>query len=97
MKADIKKQWIEALRSGKYTQGQEYLFRDGKHCCLGVLGEVCGIPREELDGMGLTPIEALKLFDYKHMSEVVAMNDSQDQKSFREIADWIEANVETSS
>lgn len=36
--------WVEALRSGKYEQG-EYQLRteDDKFCCLGVLCEVRGI------------------------------------------------------
>ena len=38
MKTDIKKIWVEALRSGKYKQGYT-LLRDSKNnfCCLGVL------------------------------------------------------------
>jgi hypothetical protein len=38
MKADIKRRWIEALRSGKYEQTTRVLHRanDG-FCCLGVL------------------------------------------------------------
>jgi len=32
------KEWVKALRSGEYKQGQSYLrSRDGKFCCLGVL------------------------------------------------------------
>lgn len=37
MNKEIKKLWIEALRSGKYKQGKGKLKRDGKYCCLGVL------------------------------------------------------------
>lgn len=37
MKTDIKRQWVEALRSGDYQQGKEYLRKDDKFCCLGVL------------------------------------------------------------
>jgi hypothetical protein len=40
MKPEIKKRWVEALRSNKYEQGQGYLNKDGKYCCLGVLCEV---------------------------------------------------------
>ena len=32
--------WVDALRSGEYVQGAEYLRDDGKHCCLGVAMEV---------------------------------------------------------
>jgi hypothetical protein len=41
MNAAVKKQWVEALRSGKYQQGTEALCtrKDGQDqfCCLGVL------------------------------------------------------------
>lgn len=54
MKADVKAQWVAALRSGTYQQGQAQLRRkiaDGsyQYCCLGVL---CAITPEiefELD------------------------------------------------
>lgn len=37
MKEDIKRRWIEALKSGEYEQGSGAL-RDGDtYCCLGVL------------------------------------------------------------
>lgn len=39
MNEQVKKQWVEALRSGKYQQGREQLrvgLEDG-YCCLGVL------------------------------------------------------------
>lgn len=38
MNKKIKKQWVAALRSGKYKQGRHLLrSRDEKYCCLGVL------------------------------------------------------------
>jgi hypothetical protein len=40
MKPEIKKAWVEALRSGKYKQGQQALSTHGHHCCLGVLLEI---------------------------------------------------------
>jgi hypothetical protein len=48
MKKDIKKLWIEALRSGKYQQGRLGLKShqdDGNecYCCLGVLVNECNI------------------------------------------------------
>ena len=51
MKAELKQRWIEALRSGKYTQGTGCLRRgslDGTmyHCCLGVLAEIL----DEIEG-----------------------------------------------
>jgi hypothetical protein len=41
MKTKIKELWIEALRSGKYQQGEGLLkTQDGKYCCLGVLCDI---------------------------------------------------------
>lgn len=37
MKKKIMKKWVEALRSGEFEQGESYLDRNGKYCCLGVL------------------------------------------------------------
>ena len=37
MKPEIKQKWLNALRSGEYTQSQERLRSDDGYCCLGVL------------------------------------------------------------
>lgn len=42
--------WVQALRSGEYEQGQDYLCRGGKFCCLGVLCEIQGLPKEDVEG-----------------------------------------------
>lgn len=41
MDKEIKKKWVEALRSGKYRQGH-YVLRDenDSFCCLGVLVDI---------------------------------------------------------
>lgn len=39
--------WVDALRSGEFSQGQQYLERDGCLCCLGVACRV--IERVEPD------------------------------------------------
>lgn len=46
MKKAIADQWVKALRSGKYKQGQGKLYRDGNdsYCCLGVLCKISGRP-----------------------------------------------------
>lgn len=55
MKSEIKKIWIEALRSGKYKQGKSYLrSRDSSdgidtYCCLGVLVD-CYLQANPKDG-----------------------------------------------
>lgn len=44
MDQEIKKEWVEALRSGEYVQGQrrlhEIVDEEHKYCCLGVLCEI---------------------------------------------------------
>jgi hypothetical protein len=37
MNAQVKQQWIEALRSGEYSQAREQLRVKDSFCCLGVL------------------------------------------------------------
>jgi len=47
---ELQTKWIEALESGKYNQGKNFLkVCDGgefKYCCLGLLCELKGIPSE---------------------------------------------------
>jgi hypothetical protein len=49
MDPDLKKEWVEALRSGEYLQGKQYLKTVARiaankvevlHCCLGVICEL---------------------------------------------------------
>ena len=40
MNPSIKQIWLNALRSGKYEQGQGSLNENGKFCCLGVLTDL---------------------------------------------------------
>lgn len=43
MDKEWKKKWLEALRSGKYKQGQNELrSKDNSFCCLGVLCDIAG-------------------------------------------------------
>lgn len=48
MKKVTVNEWVDALVSGDYVQGKNYLrTEDGKNCCLGVLCEVAGLIFEE--------------------------------------------------
>jgi len=38
-----RKQWVEALRSGKYQQGKGRLRNGDKFCCLGVACDISGL------------------------------------------------------
>lgn len=42
MNTITRKQWIEALKSGKYKQTRKVLGNTEGHCCLGVACEVAG-------------------------------------------------------
>lgn len=54
MDADLKRTWLEALRSGKFRQGTWALKKlagwdnEPYHCCLGVLCEAAGLKEGEL-------------------------------------------------
>ncbi len=40
MDAEIKRKWVEALRSGKYAQTKSHLRDHTGYCCLGVLCDI---------------------------------------------------------
>lgn len=40
MNPEVKKLWVDALRSGKFKQARNTLKLDGGYCCLGVLCEI---------------------------------------------------------
>jgi hypothetical protein len=49
----LQKEWLKALRSGRYKQTTSTLCnKDGAYCCLGVAARVCGIPKAKLIGVG---------------------------------------------
>lgn len=107
MDADIKTKWVEALRSGDYTQGKSVLQNcNGDNCCLGVLARVNGAPMETINNynefsipvgseiMGFTsmvPAGYCGLSD-DDITELIMQNDVQ-RKSFEEIAKYIEENL----
>jgi hypothetical protein len=96
MDKDIKAKWLEALRSGRYRQGEGALRVDDKFCCLGVLCDLIA-PGEWMGGV----FRANEVFLPESLNstlgigeqdlELAEMNDSG--KSFAEIADYIEQNL----
>ena len=40
MKKTVMQKWVSALLSGKYKQGDGFLKKGGKYCCLGVLCDI---------------------------------------------------------
>lgn len=102
----LKKQWLKALRSGEYKQGQGALCakaKDGeeKYCCLGVLYDST---QDDWYGfIGSNWCAKNRMGYYSHVTfgdgimdeddvtKLMNMNDSG--KSFKKIADWIEKNL----
>lgn len=97
-----KRKWIAALESGKYRQTTEYLCQSENkkrtYCCLGVLCEVAGVPREKdysYDGRyDVLSSKLLARFDLSHRDQDILtdMNDEQGA-SFKEIAIHIKENL----
>lgn len=97
MKPEIKEKWVKALRSGEYKQGRRSLrtkLPDGscQHCCLGVLMEIefGGFPpvRDPYTAIGDLVRDTIPA----PVSTLIEMNDDE-RKSFKQIADYIEANL----
>lgn len=105
MNAELKAKWIEALRGGKYEQGQSFLRYEGKFCCLGVLCDIVDPDGWDTNGShigGANSFPDRTVLRICNVSEdsgekehplwpLAYMNDSG--KSFAEIADFIEANL----
>jgi len=98
MTAEQKATWIEALRSGKYKQGHDYLKQataEGiEYCCLGVAREVLGVPAAMEVG---AESESETFLDGKFLSKskqriLVVQNDVAGV-TFADIADYIETFV----
>jgi hypothetical protein len=49
MDPKIKPLWLAALRGGEYSQGEGYLNRNGKFCCLGVLCDLAAKAGVDID------------------------------------------------
>jgi hypothetical protein len=95
MDQNLKEDWVKALRSGEYKQGEDLLYRSetDSYCCLGVLCKVAG---KDLYAENIPP----QGYGYGWLDTILPtgvgifteMNDIQG-KSFNEIADYIEANL----
>lgn len=104
MDKDIKAFWVDALRSGKYKQAKKQLSDGKKFCCLGVLCDVMAHPLWEhdndydaqmmLDELWEIPPALRKRCEItcREQTKLIDLNDSEN-KTFSEIADWIEENL----
>lgn len=116
MPKELKSKWTEALRSGKYEQGEGVLYdkESDSYCCLGVLCSIVGLSSYdivraavpdgdfykdnniELGGRWSLMAEERNYQDSAEY-ELTMMNDGEegfDKKTFPEIAEWIEENIE---
>jgi hypothetical protein len=98
MKAELKAQWVAALRSGDYKQGRYRLQEADGFCCMGVLCVVAGWPTDDRDGsVNSAPYDPVReaIGGLSAAQMLSRMNDRIDDghKSFDEIADWIEQHI----
>jgi len=106
MNPSVKKEWVQALRSGDYLQGGSYLcYQDGnkvKWCCLGVLCDINTDSYWEKSDTAAYTVDNCRFFpDESHLDQAGLSVRSGDKlawmndrgKTFPEIADWIEKNL----
>jgi hypothetical protein len=103
MTPEFKAAWIARLRSGKVEQGQKRLeYLTGEQCCLGVAANLALVPKRVCTDVyvfdfgdpprsGRPPNGWMGLREAQ-ITELAAMNDTG--KTFAQIADWIEQNIE---
>lgn len=94
MPRSIADPWLAALRSGDYKQGIGKLRYDDYYCCLGVLNSVAGLGYDDSLGDLLHGSDNY----YEFLGEpqqvnLIHLNDNK-RKTFPEIADLIEENLE---
>ena len=91
----FKAKWIAALLSGQYKQCRGQLKSAGRHCCLGVARDACGVSTSTSDYAGFLldreSIAAVGLTDgiQRHLYH---MNDIKGN-SFADIAQYIQDNL----
>jgi hypothetical protein len=96
MDAELKKKWVEALRSGEYKQYEGALKEGFSFCCLGVLAAVKNGGTTEEHIYGNDKLDSGYDIIARECGHVIkdkltGMNDGG--QSFPAIADWIEANL----
>lgn len=103
MNTEMKAKWVEALRSGKYTQGKGSLHPGNCFCCLGVLCDLIDPTKWSADyakdvlydGCAFSWIPGGLRSDLgipgAIETELATMNDTG--RTFTEIANYIEATL----
>lgn len=107
MKTITRKEWTDALRSGKYKQGSYSLVKEYQgqehFCCLGVACEISGLPRNDKNTWtsaveGYLPAEIAKMLqlDGGQQNTLALLNDGTDGVTFERIADFIDSELDPS-
>lgn len=88
------KNWIAALRSGKYKQDCNHAqYRwEGLYCAVGVAAIANGIEFQNDNRAMIGDVDINIWLGSSFFAAIYTLNDSQ-RKTFAEIADWIELNV----
>lgn len=100
------KEWVAALRSGKYKQGTLWLCNaNDEYCCLGIAAKILGAKKFKMGAAShyyFSDEEAISaqiittifpgVISEKYEQTLAAMNDSM-ECSFDQIADYIEAEI----
>ena len=97
MDKETKDKWVAGLRSGKYKQGRGMLKRNAvggvKHCCLGVLCEISGLPiTSAINRKGSDVLTKYVPISKGKLEILMQMNDGF-LYDFNEIANHIEQNI----
>lgn len=100
MDKQIKKEWLKALRGGRYKQQRQgTLLSDKGYCCLGVLARIQGAKKKELmnnsfledrDACGFQIDLAKYAAGLKKKSQEILANKNDGEDDFNQIADYIE-------
>lgn len=92
MDPEIKRLWVEALRSGEYRQNIGCLEDNGAYCCLGVL---CLRVKPDVNRFPTITFQERFYLEYGipevESSQLADMNDTG--STFPEIADYIERTL----
>lgn len=103
MDPELKAEWVAALRSGNYRQGNHQLYRidDQSFCCLGVLCEVAKLERRgdtyyhttsQSDQFLPESFREKAKISNIAMRKLTRLNDKE-RMTFPQIADYIEENL----
>lgn len=101
------KNWIEALRSGRFTQSSEtymlkkYVREDSKvyYCCLGVASVACKLPEAKRSAVLAKTFRAYGLNSQNGKNDFYSLMDMNDcgRYSFDDIADFMEDQLQFST